>query len=405
MRQVNSVLIFFLFFSCPVSIFAEENLKPEEESFYEELFYDEVVAEETVAEETVAEETVAEETVTEETVAEETVTEETVAEETVAEETVAEETVTEETVTEETVTEETVAEETVAEETVAEETVAEETVAEETVAEEMVAEEMVVEKPVSREAATLAAEIMEKSGINSQLEMIPGIIKSDFIRAQKQSTIISSAVAMDVVQIINAAFYPGKLQLTLKKGLEAGLNEEEVKFLLQWFESPLGQTITALEAKSSSRASVNRMLALKNELQKTTYGVRRIELVKGLNEVIKSTEFAVNMILNVQIATSMAMLSIISPADDAAHENVLNQILMTRPELEKSMDEQIFLRYLYLYRVLKNSEIDAYITFAETAAGQKFNQIISTSLTEAMTSAGRETGNAIGEYLKSKSTR
>lgn len=249
-----------------------------------------------------------------------------------------------------------------------------------------------------------AAEIMEKSGINVQLERVPRLIKEELNIVQKQRKPIPADAIGGVTKIIERTFYPGKLQMQVRKALEAGLNEEEAALILQWFDSPTGKTITALEIRKSMPVSMQRMEAMKNNLMNTLRGQERIEQIKTLYNMTKAGESAVDMALNVEMAISMALSGALNSADDKTFDSITQQILMKRPDVEKKMDKESWLRFLFTYRILKNSEIDAYIAFAGSNHGQKFTDILSSAFTEALTGAGREAGRTIEEYLKTRSS-
>ncbi|MDH3973225.1 MAG: hypothetical protein OEV42_03000 [Deltaproteobacteria bacterium] len=251
----------------------------------------------------------------------------------------------------------------------------------------------------------LLEELMEKSGINRQLEAIPLYIKRGFRTGWAQSGQARGEALNKSILILGSAFYPGKLQVKIRKAFDIALGADEISDLLQWFDSPLGRAIVSIETDVFSGASVERKKAMMNQLMQSRQGTVKMERMKRLEKATKATERAVNMALNMEIAMSMAMLGAFKPSNDEALNALEKEALTQRPELEKSMEEKILSGFLYNYRLLKNNEIEKYIAFSESSYGRKFIETFHMAITESLTNAGREAGRAIGEYLKNKNTR
>ncbi len=245
--------------------------------------------------------------------------------------------------------------------------------------------------------------LMEASGLNKQIEQFPFHVQQGFAQAKKADRNKTTDIDYDGVEkILMESLAPEGLKAGISKRLAEKLSEEEITEILTWLNSRIGKSITYLEEKASTPAAQNRMRALSKSLLDSGKKSGRTELVQKLDQAAGITEGSVDMMLNAELAISLALAGATVPADDALFDNIMKNVRMKRPMVKEVLEKQVMLNLLYTYQMLKNSELKEYITFAESTTGQKYHETIMKAMTELITEAGKNTGRRMGDLLKEK---
>ena len=243
--------------------------------------------------------------------------------------------------------------------------------------------------------------LMEASGLNKQIEQFPLFIQRGFVEAKQKDQ--PEDPELDVIEkILMESLDTEKLKSGMSQRLASSLSAAEMTEVLTWLNSRLGKTITYLEEKASTPAALDRMGALEKSLLDSGKKTGRMELMKQLDQAAGITEGSVDMMLNSELAISLAVGGAAAPADDALFDGILKNVQMKRHLVKEVMEKQVLLSLLYTYQMLKESELKEYIAFAESPTGKKYHETTMKGMSELIAEAGKNAGRKIGELLKEK---
>lgn len=103
------------------------------------------------------------------------------------------------------------------------------------------------------------------------------------------------------------AFAAPKTRAVMLKSVAGKLDAAEIKFLLEWLESPLGKKCTGLEKDSITPEGMKARAAFAQGLQKNPPPVTRLKLVFDLDRTTNATATAVEMAMSTYLAVATAM--------------------------------------------------------------------------------------------------
>ena len=225
--------------------------------------------------------------------------------------------------------------------------------------------------------------LMQLSGINHQLEAIPSSLDAGLNQAS------GGEGMQEVSAIMHEHFAPEKLKKSTRKSLDKNLSGGDVKKVLEWLESPLGRKITNMEVAASS-GDPKKMQAAMPELMNDE---KRVALVKKLDDAVLATESSVSMSMGMQ----KAMLAGVISKSPQGMDQLDQMVESMRPQIEAQYDKYIIPSMVYTYRSLSHKELERYIDFAKTGAGQRYHKAVFSAMSEAVNKASEAVGRSLSE--------
>lgn len=240
----------------------------------------------------------------------------------------------------------------------------------------------------------LVKALMNKSGLNKQLEQMPLIIQAGMVEANQETQALSPDALEEVGTLAARVFDARSLQQTVQKHIQENLPEEDTREVLAWLDSPLGLKIARLDEESATPEAYIEMLKMAEQL---TVNPARVELVRRLDKAIKATETGVDAAMSTQTALIIALTSRMNPEHRPSLEDIENEVKKNKEELRSEVEEQNALALLYSYRKLKDDEIVKYVEFAESRAGKRYHAVVASGFTSALANATRNLGERVEE--------
>ncbi len=233
-------------------------------------------------------------------------------------------------------------------------------------------------------------ELMQRSGINQQMEQIEADISPSLQEADGQ---LPGDAMQKLEQVMLKEFAAETLKQSIRQQLQTRLSRSDIKTVLKWLNSPLGKKITALQMANSGNANVDDMQESIDELLADS---ERFELMRELNAVSGTSDAMLAMTLAMQEAMFYGLKA--STAHSELDDNMIQQMMsMAKQQLQTQMELMAVSSLLHSYRDLSISEIKQYINFASSPAGKNYHQAFIQALSDAMAKAGDEVGKALAE--------
>lgn len=250
-----------------------------------------------------------------------------------------------------------------------------------------------------------ARDLYLKSGLKKQLEMFPATSRAAFGEAMQKDGKMKDFPAdllAAMTGTIDRAFAEGDLKGVVLKELKERLTVAEMKEAMVWLDSPLGKRITLMEEMASTPAAYYGMQQYASQLRASPPAAQRLNLVARLDSAIKATESNVDMVLRMQAAIAMALLSALPAEREMPFEDLLREMAKAKPAIEAELRSRIQLAMLYTYRDLTVAETQQYIGFLTSPPGQKYQSAVTAAVKKAFISGSVKWGEAIADKAKRK---
>jgi hypothetical protein len=241
----------------------------------------------------------------------------------------------------------------------------------------------------------LVRTLMQKSGLNKQIEQIPLMMQAGMAQAEQNepSRKLTQKEMDDLNSMVAEAFDAKAVNASVQKHIRSNLAKNDILEVLAWLSSPLGEKITRLEEDASTPAAYAEMQAMADTLTKNT---ARAAQLRKLDGAVKATESGVRVALNIQISLLTAMSSVLPKDKRPSAEEIKGQVNKNNEQVQSMVEQDTLLSFLYTYRTLTDAEVDQYIAFAESKSGRNYHAATSKAVSDAMVKASRTLGNMLG---------
>ena len=254
--------------------------------------------------------------------------------------------------------------------------------------------------PANSSTPEMARELLEKSGLEVQIQNIPQMIKTSFVDGiNKTGQEFPAGKIAEIADLVGRSFDPELILDYCAEQIAAELSDHDIRSVLTWLNSALGQKITELEEAASTPEGYRAMKAMSAELKNTKHSNVRMGLIQQLDKAMKSTEWQVETVMNMQVAQAAAIMAAAPTIDQIPVEKVRASMEAARPAIEMTLAEEILVGELYTYRSLTDKELKKYIGFAESESGQRYHTVIRKALNDGMIGSSKKMGSAIGRFI------
>jgi hypothetical protein len=239
--------------------------------------------------------------------------------------------------------------------------------------------------------------LMVKSGVKKQVEQLPKLVLYGMDQAlQHSQQSLPPDIHANLKLAVLASFRAGPVLNKIQLNIENNLNKNEVEAILQWLKSPLGEKITKLEESAATPSAYESMESMKEKLLQDS---ARVKKIRKLDEAIKGTESLLYLAVNAQKAITASMAAELAPDDPGMFEQIVEDTVGGRKQLESVIRDNTLVSLLYTYRALKDDEIDKYIDFASSDLGRKYHKTIIDGINSGFLSASRDAGKLFVQAL------
>ncbi|MEM6694959.1 MAG: DUF2059 domain-containing protein [Pseudomonadota bacterium] len=203
---------------------------------------------------------------------------------------------------------------------------------------------------------------------------------------------------------VDAIYGRERLEELIKAELQEALAGEDVAAMVAFFESPVGTRIIALELEARramldpdiDTAARETWDAVKDE------DTPRNSALRTFAEINSLVENNVVAALNSQFAFYAGLAD--GGAFDGAmsEQEILTDIWGQEEAIRESTIEWLFAYLTLAYQPLTDDELDAYIAFSETEAGQALNQALFAAFAEMFSNVNEALGAAAADAMQTR---
>ena len=238
-------------------------------------------------------------------------------------------------------------------------------------------------------------ELMHKSGLWIQLAEIAPTFAESLDEALAEIPDADENRVAALGRAFATAYGPDRLRPAVARQLALSMSPADVDAALEWLGGDLGKRITRLEEDASTTAAMR---------ARRTTGAQRVETLppdrlaryEKLAHAIHAGDVGAMVLINITAGLARGV-SIAMPGDgDHDAEEIRALLEARRPQLAAALELQQIEFSAISYASLSDAEIDRYIGFAESPAGQRYHAASAIAVDKAMTAAAIEAGRLVG---------
>jgi hypothetical protein len=247
--------------------------------------------------------------------------------------------------------------------------------------------------PDVRPSSAIFDELMHKSGLWVQLAQVEPMMQAGVSQAHTKSGRLSEQDLERLRKTIATTYAPDDLRTAARNELLATLPRPDAATVLRWLSSDLGKRITTLEEVGSSPDEAIKRQDTGPRILASLPAPRK-QRIEHLAKLTLSAEAAADLIINTMmgVAHGLALSAPGAAADNI--EDLKAKLQSQRDRFVEMLGPRIVADFAAMYQPLSDQELDQYIAFCESPAGQKYAVAalgaIDKALTEAAVRLGRQ---------------
>lgn len=242
-------------------------------------------------------------------------------------------------------------------------------------------------------ASELAESVIRSSALGEVIEQYPAMLTEGISQGLSQTGNLDPMLKGAITGMVGQAFSSSKIRGQVVADLDDGLSEATMQTVLAWYQTPLGEQVTSLEASATKPAAWKAIERRGPELIKKYQGTEREQLFSRFDRASRATESAVDTAIAVQTAFGTAMAAFNGQAAD--FESIRAQVEGQRTMLTGLVEQQVYAAYLHTYESLSDAQLKNYIAFMQSQEGDRYNEVVTDSVQQAIIRPVESIGNGL----------
>ena len=237
--------------------------------------------------------------------------------------------------------------------------------------------------------------LIELSGIEHQLAATPQEFKQSFLPQVAQA--FDADTLADFAVMLDRSLASDLMVARLRGYMQDRLTPREIRELIRWHVSVLGQRITRLETAASTPPGIEQLVASMDELLANP---QRVAAVQSIESQLQLVDYNLALVTVTQGALLDAMVAGSGQAarvDRVSMQAMLNvKLTAIRPEVEHSTLAHL----AYIYRDLSAADMQDYLAALQRPEMVKFNRSMMTGMADLIEDAFGELSVYLGERIQ-----
>jgi len=231
--------------------------------------------------------------------------------------------------------------------------------------------------------------LLRRSGLNVQLESLTAGIRAQFVRAHRKQ---SGQDRITIDRIVSEHFAAEVLYTKIKLEFQRSLEPARLETALAWYDSPLGKRIIGQELAALVATGGPQAVA---ELERNRPSSRRLDLIERLDAGGGASETTVDVTVAIVRSLTRAFQPGLPAVAGLTRDQLDKQITQARNRTLEDMRRLCLVSMLLAYRGLSDDELDQYVQFVESDAGQWYMSVMNGALLTAVNAAAAATASEL----------
>ena len=229
-------------------------------------------------------------------------------------------------------------------------------------------------------------ELMHRSGVWDQATGL----SANLIAPGKDEDKLDPALQARARAARQAGYSADILRTRMRAYLAKHLAAPDVDAALHWLDGDVGRTMTRLEieesnSKPADAAAAQRLFAVISD--------NRRGRVERMTKYYGSGEAGVKTRIDVALASAQVFAT--ASGKSSEYDELKRKLESERPAMVQRAYEQALVNYNYLYRSLSLGELDRYLEFAESPAGQRYGAAMRGAIHDALVAGSTD----VAQYI------
>lgn len=230
--------------------------------------------------------------------------------------------------------------------------------------------------------------LLQRSGLRGQLGSLSAGIRAQFVRAHRNQ---SGQDRITIDRIVAERFAPETLYARIKVEFQRNADSGRLEKALAWYDSPLGKRITAQELAALVAGGAEAVA----DLEQNRPSLRRLDLIERLDEGSGASETTVDVTVAIVRSLTVAFQPGLPAVAGLSRDQLDRQITQARNRTLEDMRRVCLVSMLLAYRGLSDEELDQYVQFVESEAGQWYMSVTNSALLAAINAAADTTASEL----------
>lgn len=236
-------------------------------------------------------------------------------------------------------------------------------------------------------SAPIVEELLEKSGMTQQLADIEPSLEAQLNLDPAIGGGVPEARLERVRAAFRNAFSGERLHGSARTWIAEAVSPEVATQALAWLGSEPGRRITALEDAAGRLEGFEARAAAADELFQRL-PQRRVERYVRLARATLAGEGSSTVAIDLTLATARGLAAIDGEPAEPRVAAIRAQLEKDRPAMAQSLEQRFVMLFAGAYESVDDKDLDLYIAFAESAAGQSYHRAMIKVLDQVMDQAG-----------------
>lgn len=242
--------------------------------------------------------------------------------------------------------------------------------------------------------AATAEALMRKSGIWSQLGDVAAQVKAGLAQSSQDGSLPREEIQR-LERIADDAFAASRLRDSVLQALSRDVSSVQSADALQWYDSPAGKQITALEeAFSSSFDDLNRVMADGNKaLAKAS--AKRQSLLSQTVKASRAAEAMASMEINITVGVMQGLANAMPGPGKHSTADLRKGLEANRPQMVAANRGVALTMSALTYLPANDKVLEQYVRFLSSKSGTELSASMMDALDQSLSKAAQRLGSAI----------
>lgn len=239
-----------------------------------------------------------------------------------------------------------------------------------------------------------AEALMRKSGIWSQLGDVAAQVKAGLAQSSQDGSLPREEIQR-LERIADDAFAASRLRDSVLQALSREVTAVQSADALQWYDSPAGKQITAMEeAFSSSFDDLNRVMADGNKaLSKAS--AKRQSLLTQTVKASRAAEAMASMQMNITVGILQGLANAMPGPSKRSTADLRKGLEANRPQMVAANRGVALSMSALTYLPANDSVLEQYLRFLSSKSGTELCASMMDALDQTLSKAAQRLGSAI----------
>jgi len=251
-------------------------------------------------------------------------------------------------------------------------------------------------------STTNAQKLYSSSGLQELIVQIPSSTASSFEATLTKDTLperFSEVEPDSIKSAVRKAFTTDTFDKHMTREIDRTMSAESIEAMLNWYLSPLGNRIKRAEIDNSLLTEQTRFEAFQHQLTNSGADSQREQLIFKLDEVMHSTESAVDMMASIQVAFNLSLSRFLPEEQRLSSADIQALAKRNHAQLTTQYRNQTREVLLFTYQDFNNDELQEFYAALKTVAGQEFVASINDGIKKGMFASSLDLGDELGALI------